>query len=140
MNSRSLATPEDTHAAGAALGERLQAGAVIALTGTLGAGKTHFCQGIVRGLQSADTVTSPTFGLVHEYREGRLPVYHFDFYRLDQAEDLLEIGWDDYLDARGVVIAEWADRFPELLPPGTEWWRLEHEEESGGRLLIRLPS
>ena len=70
-------------------------------------------------------VTSPTFSLVHEYRGGKLPVFHFDFYRLDSAEALLGIGWDEFLDEGGVVIAEWADLYPELMPEETRWLKFE---------------
>ncbi|MFT4639275.1 MAG: tRNA threonylcarbamoyladenosine biosynthesis protein TsaE [Verrucomicrobiales bacterium] len=136
---RTLGTPKETHRVGADLAVELKAGDVIGLTGTLGAGKTHLSQGIVEGLGSQAAVTSPTFGLVHEYTDGRLSVYHFDFYRIEVAEELLELGWDDYLDRDGVVIVEWADRFPDLMPEQTQWWRLQHDEETGGRLLERLP-
>ena len=135
---RDLATPEETHGLGADLAGELKAGDVIGLTGTLGAGKTCLSQGIVAGLGSMASVTSPTFGLVHEYVDGRLPVYHFDFYRIEAAEELLELGWDDYLDRDGVVIVEWADRFAELMPEQTQWWRLAHDEETGGRRVERL--
>lgn len=134
---RQLTSPEETRLAAASLAADLKAGDVVALMGTLGAGKTHFTQGLVKGLGSVETVTSPTFGIVHEYVDGRLQVYHFDFYRLESAEELLEIGWDDYLERDGVVVVEWADRFRELLPKHAQWWRLEHEE-SGGRRLERL--
>lgn len=97
------------------------AGVVIALVGGLGAGKTHWTKGFVAGLGSTAEVTSPTFGLVHEYPGGRLPVFHLDFYRLENPDELLAIGWDEILDADGIVIAEWADKFPELLPEGTVW-------------------
>lgn len=96
-------------------------GAVIALVGGLGAGKTHWTKGFVAGLGSSAEVTSPTFGLVHEYPGGRLPVFHLDFYRLENPDELLAIGWDEILDSEGIVIAEWADKFPELLPEGTIW-------------------
>ena len=112
-----LPTATDTHAWGVALAGSLAPHSVIALCGTLGAGKTHVSQGIVAGLGSAASVTSPTFTLVHEYLDGRLPVYHFDFYRMDSTAEVLNIGWDDYLDEPGVIVVEWADRFPELLPP-----------------------
>src|SRR5882757_482906 len=111
-----LATVADTLSWGCALAETLQAGDVIALVGDLGAGKTHATKGIVAGLGSPMDVSSPTFTLVHEYTGGRLPVYHFDFYRLDSAAELPGIGWDDYLDANGLVIVEWADKFPEAIP------------------------
>lgn len=94
-------------------------GTVIALIGGLGAGKTHWTKGFVAGLGSAAEVTSPTFGLVHEYPGARLPVFHLDFYRLENADELIALGWDEYLEAEGVVIAEWGDRFPEILPPDT---------------------
>ena len=139
MNGKQLvATVEDTHRVAKALSAHLQAGDVIALAGALGAGKTHFSKGLVAGLGSGSTVTSPTFGIVHEYSDGRLPVAHFDFYRLESEEELLELGWDDYLDRGGVVIVEWADRFATFLPSHAQWWQLQHDEESGGRLLERV--
>ena len=134
-----LPSPEETRRYAADLADDLSAGDVIALTGTLGAGKTHFTQGLVAGLESTATVSSPTFGLVHEYVDGRLPVYHFDFYRIEDAHELIDMGWDDYLDREGVVVAEWADSFPDLVPRGAQWWHLQHDKESGGRLLKRLP-
>ena len=111
-------------------------GMMIALVGDLGAGKTHWTQGFVAGLGCEAPVTSPTFGLVHEYTGGRLPVFHFDFHRIDSVDELLAIGWDDYLDREGVVIAEWADKFPELMPPGTRWIHIESIEDGGRRLSI----
>ena len=117
-----LASVEDTLAWGRALAQSLQAGDVIALAGNLGAGKTHATKGIVAGLGSAADVSSPTFTLVHEYPDGRLPAFHFDFYRLDSAVELPSIGWEDYLDAEGVVIVEWADKFPEVIPPNARWF------------------
>ncbi|MCB1061789.1 MAG: tRNA (adenosine(37)-N6)-threonylcarbamoyltransferase complex ATPase subunit type 1 TsaE [Verrucomicrobiae bacterium] len=113
---------------GAEIAAELKAGDVLALVGQLGAGKTHFSKGIVEGLGGDPVaVTSPTFTLVHEYAtDCRVPVFHFDFYRLDSASELLGIGWDDYLDeAEGVLLVEWADKFPELLPPNTRWFRFE---------------
>lgn len=132
-----LAGPEDTRDAGRSLGSGLGAGDVVALTGELGAGKTHFCQGVVAGLDSTASVASPTFGLVHEYLDGRLPVFHFDFYRLESDEELLELGWDDYVDREGVVLVEWADRYARWLPQEAQWWHLSHDLSSGGRRLQR---
>ena len=123
-------------AAGEALAAGLRAGDVVALSGGLGAGKTHFTKGLVRGLGGDDTVTSPTFTLVHEYPSGRLPVFHFDFYRMEREGEVTAIGWDEYLDAGGVCVVEWADRFPALLPAHTQWWALE--AESDGRRLRRV--
>jgi tRNA threonylcarbamoyladenosine biosynthesis protein TsaE len=108
----------------------LAPGGVLALCGDLGAGKTCFVRGLVAGLGSPDPVASPTFPLVHEYPGGRLPVAHFDFYRVESADELVAAGWDDYLDRNGVVVAEWADRFPELLPPGTRWLEIERDGEA----------
>lgn len=114
-------TPEAMQELGRRAAAELQSGMAIALVGGLGAGKTHWTKGLVAGLGSAAEVTSPTFGLVHEYPGGKVPVFHFDFYRLETAEELLALGWDEYLDAGGVVIAEWGDKFSELLPAGTRW-------------------
>jgi tRNA threonylcarbamoyladenosine biosynthesis protein TsaE len=119
-----LATPEATFDWGRDLAASLHAGDVVALCGQLGAGKTHATKGILAGLGSQAAVTSPTFTLVHEYTDGRLPVFHFDFYRMDSAEEVLTVGWDDILDEPGVIIIEWADLFPELLPPHTRWFHL----------------
>jgi len=110
--------------AGAKLAAGLDAGDVIALNGQLGAGKTHFSKGIVAGLGANDEVTSPTFSLVQEYLGGRLPVFHFDFYRLNDVSELLRLGWDEYLDEDGVLLVEWADKFPDVLPDGTRWFDL----------------
>lgn len=123
MSTR-LPTPEATFDWGRDLAASLRAGDVVALCGQLGAGKTQATKGILDGLGSQAAVTSPTFTLVHEYTDGRLPVFHFDFYRMDSAEEVLTVGWDDILDEPGVVIIEWADLFPELLPPHTRWFHL----------------
>ncbi len=108
-----------------ALGRRFasaaRGGAIYALVGGLGAGKTHWTKGFVAGLGSDEEVTSPTFGLLHEYSRGTWEVFHFDFYRIGEAAELLALGWDEYVEAGGIVIAEWADRFPELLPAETIW-------------------
>lgn len=109
-------------------------GSVIALVGGLGAGKTHWTKGFAAGIGSAADVTSPTFGLIHEYSGGRLPVFHLDFYRLDSAAELVALGWDELLEEDGVVIAEWADKFPELLPPDTLWLQFTVEPD-GSRTL-----
>ncbi len=122
----SITTNNDAEmiAAGVEFASGLRAGDVVALTGGLGAGKTHFSKGIVAGLEAEDEVTSPTFSLVQEYVSGRLPVYHFDFYRLDSGAELISLGWDDYLDEGGVIIAEWADKFSALLPQTAIWIEL----------------
>lgn len=130
MSGRSWQTTSEqqTLAWGAALGGRLAAGAVLALNGPMGSGKTHLVKGIAGGLKVPpdEPVTSPTFVLLREYT-GRLPLYHFDAYRLGSAEELAALGLDDLLrEASGVVVVEWADRFPELLPPSTWQITLAH--------------
>jgi tRNA threonylcarbamoyladenosine biosynthesis protein TsaE len=105
-------------------------GSVIALVGGLGAGKTHWTKGFVAGTGSTAEVTSPTFGLVHEYPGGRLPVFHLDFYRLDSAEELIALGWDELLEQDGAIIAEWGDKFPEVMPPETIWLHFTVEPDS----------
>ena len=102
-------SPEQTEQIGTALGKILQSGTVIAFEGDLGAGKTAFTRGLAKGLGSSDPVTSPTYTIVHEYLGGRLPLFHFDMYRLRSAEDLWDIGWDDYLDRGGVCAVEWSE-------------------------------
>jgi tRNA threonylcarbamoyladenosine biosynthesis protein TsaE len=123
--THTLATADETRMWGVALAGTLQAGEVIALCGHLGAGKTQATKGIVEGLGSKIDATSPTFTLVHEYLDGRLPVFHFDFYRMDDPAQVLSVGWDDFLDEAGVIIVEWADLFPDLLPPQTRWFFFE---------------
>ena len=121
--------PAETQALGRAEGARCAAGDVVALCGDLGAGKTQFVKGLVAGLGATSEVTSPTFTLIHEYDGGRLPVYHFDFYRLDSAAEAIALGLDEYLDGTGVSVIEWADKFPDLLPAGTRWFRLVHRAD-----------
>jgi len=123
---RTLERPEEMIAAGRELAAELQSGAVLALVGELGAGKTQFVRGILAGLGASDEVSSPTFTLLHEYGTGPLPVFHFDFYRLETPAELVDIGWDDYLERGGVVIVEWADKFPALLPASAQWFEIRH--------------
>lgn len=101
---------------GSLLGQIVEDDAFIALSGDLGAGKTHFVQGLAKGLGITDLVTSPTFNIMNIYDGGRLPLKHFDFYRLHDEDDLYNIGWDEY-SVGGVTVAEWADLFPNLVPP-----------------------
>lgn len=122
-------TPEDMEALGRKAAEATTKEAVFALVGGLGAGKTHWTKGFVAGLGCTEVVTSPTFGLMHEYGGGRLPVSHLDFYRLESEEELIGLGWDECLEAGGVIIAEWADKFPDLMPEGTIWLRFQVEPD-----------
>ena len=108
-------SPAETEAIGAALGRILPAGTVIAYRGDLGAGKTAFTRGLARGLGYRDMVTSPTYTIVNEYLGGRLPLFHFDMYRLRCAEDLWDIGWDDYLDRGGICAVEWSENVAEAM-------------------------
>ena len=107
--------PEETEALGQRLAEQLQAGDVIAYYGDLGAGKTAFTRGLARGLGIKEPVTSPTYTIVNEYLQGRLPLFHFDMYRLGSADELFDIGWEDYLERGGVCAVEWSENVEEAL-------------------------
>lgn len=122
-------SPAETEAIGRQLASDVKAGSVLALKGELGCGKTLFTQGLVAGLESDATVTSPTFTLVHEYQAGRLPIYHFDFLRLDNRESTVRLGLEDYFFGDGVSVIEWADRFPELIPEQARWISFEIKSE-----------
>ena len=108
-------SPEETEAVGAALGKILTPGTVLAYRGDLGAGKTAFTRGLARGLGCTETVTSPTYTIVNEYLGGRLPLFHFDMYRLASSDDLWDIGWEDYLDRCGVCAVEWSENVADAL-------------------------
>ena len=106
---------EETEALGCALANALMPGAVIAFTGDLGAGKTAFTRGLARGLGIAERVTSPTYTIVNEYLSGRIPLFHFDMYRLRSSDDLFDIGWEDYLDRGGVCAVEWSENVADAM-------------------------
>jgi tRNA threonylcarbamoyladenosine biosynthesis protein TsaE len=120
----------ETEGAGAHLTEKIKAGDVLALVGDLGAGKTQFVKGLARGLGSKEAVTSPTFTLLHEYRGGRLPIYHFDFYRIENLTALWAIGFDETVFGDGVSVIEWADRFGDAIPLHAHWIRFEIASEN----------
>ena len=107
--------PEETEALGRRLGQALTPGAVIAYTGDLGAGKTAFTRGLADGLDIPERITSPTFTIVNEYEGGRLPLFHFDMYRLGGADELYDIGWEDYLARGGVCAVEWSENVEEAI-------------------------
>lgn len=130
------ASPEAMEAMGREAAAHATVGSVIALVGELGAGKTHWTKGFAAGMDSQAEVTSPTFGLVHEYLDGRIPIYHFDFYRLTSADELIALGWDEYLESSGVIIAEWGNRFLEILPKNTILLEFKLEPD-GSRTLFR---
>lgn len=107
--------PEETEALGEKLAGRLCPGDIIAYYGDLGAGKTAFTRGLARGLGIHEPVTSPTYTIVNEYLQGRMPLFHFDMYRLESADDLFDIGWEDYLERGGVCAVEWSENVEEAL-------------------------
>lgn len=109
-------SPEETHRLGAQVGAIVMAGDVILLNGTLGAGKTHFTQGIAQGLGITGAVRSPTFTLINEHNEGRIPLYHIDLYRTEGNADLATIGLEDYFEGDGVVVIEWSAKGRDWLP------------------------
>jgi tRNA threonylcarbamoyladenosine biosynthesis protein TsaE len=122
-------SPAETEAVGRQLAERVGSGSVLALQGELGSGKTQFTKGLVAGMGSNAAVFSPTFTIVHEYRGGRLPVYHFDFFRVENRQSLERLGLDDYVFGDGVSVIEWADRFPEFVPQQARWISFEIKSE-----------
>ena len=112
-------SPQETEALGQALVQKLAPGAVVAFSGDLGAGKTAFVRGMAQGLGITQRVTSTTFTIVNEYEGGRLPLFHFDMYRLHSAEELFDIGWEDFLSRGGICAVEWSENIQEALEPGT---------------------
>ena len=108
-------SPEETESLGAALALLLPAGTILAYRGDLGAGKTAFTRGLAKGLGCRDIVTSPTYTIVNEYLGGRLPLVHFDMYRLRSSDDLWDIGWEDYLDRGGICAVEWSENVADAL-------------------------
>ena len=108
-------SPAQTEALGEKIGACLPAGTVLAYRGDLGAGKTAFTRGLARGLGATEQVTSPTYTIVNEYLTGRLPLFHFDMYRLRSADDLFDIGWEDYLDRGGICAVEWSENVAEAM-------------------------
>ena len=131
------ASPDETRAVGEAIAAALGAGDVVSLTGDLGAGKTTFVQGVAKALGVSDHVVSPTFMLVREYT-GAFPVYHFDVYRLDRLQEVLDLGFEEILDAGGIVFIEWGDAIETILPD--DYLQVEltipDEEESKRRLAL----
>ena len=124
-------SPEDTFALGVKLGAEARPGQIYMLNGDLGVGKTAFTQGLARGLHIDEPVSSPTFTILQEYESGRLPLYHFDVYRLGEPEELEEIGCDDYFFGNGVCLIEWAERIREWIPDGAITVIIEKDLEKG---------
>jgi tRNA threonylcarbamoyladenosine biosynthesis protein TsaE len=123
-------SPLQTQEVGRQFAKNLTARSVLALTGDLGSGKTQFVKGLVAGLGSDAVVTSPTFTIVHEYPGGRLPIYHFDFFRLQDRPSIARLGLDDYFFGDGVSVIEWADRIPDLIPANARWILFELKSEN----------
>jgi len=122
---------EETYEAGRTAGLSAEPGEIYALIGDLGVGKTVFTQGFADGLGIREPVNSPTFTILQVYETGRLPLYHFDVYRIADPEEMFEIGFDDYADGQGVCLIEWANRIDEILPARTRTIRIEKDLAKG---------
>jgi tRNA threonylcarbamoyladenosine biosynthesis protein TsaE len=131
------ATEEEMRELGKNWGRIAQPGWVIALVGGLGAGKTQWVKGFAEGMGYSGGVSSPTFGILHQYEGGRLPVFHYDFYRLETGEELVGTGWDEVLEANGVVIAEWGNLYEAWLPAGTRWLDFQTNADGSRRVTER---
>ena len=123
--------PEDTYGIGRKMGEQAVAGQVYCLIGDLGAGKTLFTQGFAKGIGIDESVNSPTFTIVQEYEQGRLPFYHFDVYRISDPDEMYEIGYEEYFYGQGVCLVEWANLIEELIPEGAIVIQIDRELEKG---------
>lgn len=126
MTTSTSTSPAETVAAGRLLAGRLAPGTCVALQGELGAGKTHFVRGLVEGWGGPDTATSPTFALLHEYATPRGPIFHLDLYRARSIDEIWSAAHDELATPHGLVVIEWADRFPEILPGDCRHVRLTH--------------
>lgn len=124
-------TPEETYELGRKMGQEAKPGQVICLEGDLGVGKTVFTQGFAAGLGIREPVNSPTFTIVQQYEEGRLPLYHFDVYRIGDVSEMDEIGYEDCFFGQGVSLIEWPGLIRELLPREAAWVTIEKDLEKG---------
>lgn len=125
---------KQTEELGLKLAKELKPGTVIALIGDLGSGKTALTKALAKGLGIEEQVTSPTFTIIQEYSGGRLPLYHFDVYRLEGEEDMYELGYEDYFYGDGVCVVEWADRIKELLPKNTIYINIDYGSQENERI------
>jgi len=130
---------EETSRIGEQLGRLLSRGNIICLSGDLGAGKTAFTQGIAKGLEVLDYVTSPTYTIINEY-EGKLPLYHFDVYRLNNVEEMYELGYEEYFFGDGVVVLEWADIVRDIIPGERLWITILNTKGDNSREIIMEPT
>ena len=122
---------KETYELGVQMGRDALAGQVFTLVGDLGVGKTVFTKGLARGLDIEEPISSPTFTIVQIYEEGRLPLYHFDVYRIGDVEEMDEIGYEDYIDGEGVSLIEWANLISDILPEHYTQIRIEKDMEKG---------
>lgn len=131
MRTVNIKNEKETRAFGLALAKKLNPGAIVGLVGDLGTGKTTLTRYIAEGLGILEPIQSPTFTIIREHRNGRLPLFHFDVYRLEGPDDLFELGYEDYFFGEGVTIVEWADKVADLMPEETLWIHLDYLEEAG---------
>lgn len=122
-------SPKDTFEFGVSIGKKAKSGDVICLTGDLGVGKTVFTQGVAEGLGIHEAVCSPTFTLIQEYEDGRIPLYHFDVYRISDPWDMEDLGYEDYFYGKGVCLVEWGNLIKELMPDNTIYINIEKNNE-----------
>lgn len=134
MTAQRANNPKEMLTLGANAAATARPGDVFALVGTLGTGKTHWSKGFVSAIDPAAIATSPTFPIVNEYRGGKLPIFHFDFYRLNSPEELIALGFDEYLDENGILICEWADLFPQIIPPEAHWLEITHQADGSRQI------
>ena len=130
-------SPAETQRIGREFACKIEKGENLALKGELGSGKTQFVKGIVAGLGSDAEVTSPTFALIHEYTGSRLPVYHLDFFRIEDQKSAERLGLDEYFFGDGACLIEWADKFPELIPQNARWIVFETKSETERAITIQ---
>ncbi|QIB70408.1 tRNA (adenosine(37)-N6)-threonylcarbamoyltransferase complex ATPase subunit type 1 TsaE [Aminipila butyrica] len=134
MNKLVIKNEQETKEFGLKLADRLRPGSLVALIGDLGTGKTALTKYIAQGLGIQEAITSPTFTIVQEYHQGRLPLYHFDVYRVSDPDELFEIGYEEYFFGQGVSVVEWADLILELLPEEAIVIRIAYGSQEGERI------
>ena len=125
---------EDTKKTGIEIGRRVKAGTVIALSGDLGTGKTALTKAVAEGLGVKEVITSPTFNIVKQYETGRLPLYHFDVYRIGDVDEMYELGYEEFFFGSGVSIVEWADLIEDIIPEDAVRIEIEYGEKEGDRI------
>lgn len=140
MKEYSVTSPEETEALGYAVGTRLLSSGrrhlFLAFFGEMGVGKTAFSRGVTAAIAPGAAVRSPTYTVVNEYRGGSLPIYHFDMYRIEDADDLASIGYDDYLAAEGLILCEWSENIKEEIPAEALTVRIERTGDTARRILF----